>query len=146
MGETRSCSLCFIVVNGRLYTNTIHQIHVTDIIDRTHGVTFLTGLVGFGWLRIPIERMVVHEECTLHLCLVLNGVKICCRLVTECINMSDLVLCQYLYLEQWHILPVNTIRIILHIQTILQYFYKLLMWQILTSSNMGSLLTSYFYL
>jgi len=84
VGETRTCSLCFIVVNGRLYTNTIHQIHVTDIIDMTHGVTFLTGLVGFGWLRIPIERMVVHEECTLHLCLVLNGVKICYRLVTEC--------------------------------------------------------------
>ena len=37
-----------------------------------------------GWLRIPIERMVVHEECTLHLCSVLNGVKTCCRLLSEC--------------------------------------------------------------
>ena len=28
-------------------------------------------------------------------------------------------------------------------QTILQYFYKILMWQILIISNMGSLLTLY---
>ena len=31
-------------------------------------------------------------------------------------------------------------------QTILQHFYKLLMWQILISSNIGPLLASYLYL
>ena len=38
------------------------------------------------------------------------------------------------------------IRVKLQTQTILQHFYKLLMWQILTSFNMGPLLTSHFYL
>ena len=33
-----------------------------------------------------------------------------------------------------------------HVQTILQYFYKLLMWQIINCSHLGPLLTSYFYL
>ena len=36
-----------------------------------------------------------------------------------------------------------SIRVILQSQTILQHFYKLLMWQILISSNMGSSLTSH---
>ena len=34
----------------------------------------------------------------------------------------------------------------LQLQTILQYFYKLLMWLILISSNMDPLLTSHLYL
>ena len=34
----------------------------------------------------------------------------------------------------------------LQIQTNLKYLYKLLMWQILTSSNLDPLLTSHFYL
>ena len=34
----------------------------------------------------------------------------------------------------------------LQTQTIFQHFYKLLMWQILTSSNMSSPLISHFYL
>ena len=33
----------------------------------------------------------------------------------------------------------------LHTQIILQHFYKLQMWQILTSSNMGLSLTSFTY-
>ena len=36
-----------------------------------------------------------------------------------------------------------SIRVILQSQTILQHFYKLLMWQILISSNMGPSLTSH---
>ena len=39
-----------------------------------------------------------------------------------------------------------TKRVILRTQIILYYLYKLLMWQILTSSNMGLSLTSHFYL
>ena len=37
----------------------------------------------------------------------------------------------------------NSVIVILQAQTILQYFYKLLMWQILISSNMDPPLTSY---
>ena len=38
------------------------------------------------------------------------------------------------------------LRVMLQTQTILQHFYKLLMWQILTNFNIGPLLTSHFYL
>ena len=37
----------------------------------------------------------------------------------------------------------NSVIVILQAQTILQYFYKLLMWQILISSNMDPPLTSH---
>ena len=37
----------------------------------------------------------------------------------------------------------NSVIVILQAQTILQYFYKLLMWQILINSNMNPPLTSH---
>ena len=37
-------------------------------------------------------------------------------------------------------------RVMLQTQTILKYFYKLLIWYIFTSSNMDPSLTSHFYL
>ena len=40
----------------------------------------------------------------------------------------------------------NSVIVILQAQTILQYFYKLLMWQIFISFNMGPLLISHLYL
>ena len=38
----------------------------------------------------------------------------------------------------------NVLTVMLQIQIILQYFYKLLMWQFSTSSNMNPSLTSHF--
>ena len=38
----------------------------------------------------------------------------------------------------------NVLTVMLQIQIILQYFYKLLMWQFFTSSNMDLSLTSHF--
>ena len=107
MGETKTCSLCFIVENGRWYTNTIRQIHVRDIIDRTHGVTCPTGLVG-EWMA-ENSHWKDGRSWRVYTSLMF-GFKWRKKLVVGCclsvMNISDLVLCQYL--GEGHILPVHT--------------------------------------